>query len=182
MLTKSDNVDDILDLPHNRHTIIAWSLTNDLVSKKCEIGTPSLERRLLAARQVRQEEYRVSIRLDPIIPFQGWKEEYANTIKRVFDQIFPKNITIGTLRFAEGFYKMRKTTFRKDSDLPKFVEGMEPMFSPKASRAIRGPNPGSTASGKKRGPRSSASWSKRSGSILIPLSLSARNQQAFGIE
>ena len=71
------------------------------------------------------------IRLDPIIPFQGWKEEYADTIKRIFEQISPESVTIGTLRFEEGFYKMRKTIFSKDSDLPQFLEGMEPMFPPK---------------------------------------------------
>jgi spore photoproduct lyase len=35
------------------------------------------------------------------------------------------------MRFEEGFYKMRKTIFTKDSDLPQFLEGMEPMFPPK---------------------------------------------------
>jgi spore photoproduct lyase len=132
MLTKSDNVDSILDLPHNGHTIIAWSLNNALVSQKYEIGAPSFERRLLAARKVREAGYRVRIRLDPIIPSEGWKEGYSGTIERIFEQISPESITIGTLRFEEGFYKMRKTIFTKDSDLPKFVEGMEPMFPPKA--------------------------------------------------
>jgi len=132
MLTKSDNVDHILDLPHNGHTIIAWSLNSALVSQKYELMAPSFERRLSAARKVQEAGYRVRVRLDPIIPFQGWKEEYASTIKRIFEQISPESITIGTLRFEEGFYKMRKTIFTKDSDLPKFVEAMEPMFAPKA--------------------------------------------------
>jgi spore photoproduct lyase len=131
MLTKSDNVDDILDLPHNGHTIIAWSVNNGLVSQKYELGAPSFESRLLAARKVQEAGYRVRIRLDPIIPFDGWKEKYAGTIKNIFEQISPESITIGTLRFEEGFYKMRKTIFSKDSDLPQFLKGMEPMFPPK---------------------------------------------------
>lgn len=131
MLTKSENVDDILDLPHNAHTIIAWSMNNALVSQKYELGAPSFDRRLSAARKVQEAGYRVRIRLDPIIPFHGWKEEYAGTIKRIFEQISPESITIGTLRFEEGFYKMRKTIFTKSSDLPHFLEGMEPMFPPK---------------------------------------------------
>jgi len=132
MLTKSDNIDNILDLSHNKHTIIAWSINSPLVSQKYELGAPPFESRLSAARKVREAGYRVRIRLDPIIPFQGWQEEYAGTIKRVFEQISPESITIGTLRFEEGFYKMRKTIFTKDSDLPQFVESMEPMFAPKA--------------------------------------------------
>lgn len=131
MLTKSENVEDILDLTHNGHTIIAWSLNNALVSKKYEIGAPSFESRLLAARKVQTAGYRLRIRLDPIIPFPGWREEYAGTIKRIFETISPESTTIGTLRFEEGFYRMRKTIFSKSSDLPRFLEGMEPMFPPK---------------------------------------------------
>ena len=32
MLTKSDNVDEILELPHSGHTVIAWSMNNEVVS------------------------------------------------------------------------------------------------------------------------------------------------------
>ena len=42
MLTKSDNVDGILDLDHKGHTIVAWSMNNTIVSKKFEIGAPPL--------------------------------------------------------------------------------------------------------------------------------------------
>jgi spore photoproduct lyase len=30
LLTKNDNVDGILDLPHNGHSIIAWSVNNEI--------------------------------------------------------------------------------------------------------------------------------------------------------
>jgi spore photoproduct lyase len=47
MLTKSDNVNHILNLRHNGHTVIAWSMNNDeIVSKIFEISTPSFGRRL----------------------------------------------------------------------------------------------------------------------------------------
>jgi len=49
LLTKSDNVDCILDLPHNGHSIVTWSMNNEDVSRKYEIGAPSFERRLEAA-------------------------------------------------------------------------------------------------------------------------------------
>ena len=75
MLTKSDNVDDILDLPHNGQTIIAWSMNNTMVSQKFEIGAPSFERRLAAARKVQEAGYRVRIRLDPIVPLRVGRED-----------------------------------------------------------------------------------------------------------
>jgi spore photoproduct lyase len=67
MLTKSDNVDYILDLQHNGHTTLAWSINNAYVSRKFEIGAPSFERRLIAAKKVKEAGYPIRIRLDPIV-------------------------------------------------------------------------------------------------------------------
>lgn len=131
MLTKSDNVNNILDLRHNGHTIVAWSMNNELVSRKFEIGAPSFDRRLEAARKVQKAGYPVRIRLDPIVPFDGWKEAYAKTIERILTVVCPERITLGTLRFEEGFYNMRKSLFTTGTDLPNFLEAMEPMFPPK---------------------------------------------------
>jgi len=142
MLTKSDNVDDILHLPHNGHTIIAWSMNNEIVSKKFEIGAPPFERRLEAARKVQNVGYPLRIRLDPIVPIYGWQEAYSNTVKRIFDVVSPESITLGTLRFEEGFYNMRNTIFSSGPDLPKFLENMMPMFLPKTFPGIKKPKSG----------------------------------------
>lgn len=131
MLTKSDNVDDILDLDHKGHTIVTWSMNNDMVSRKFEIGAPPFERRLEAASKVQKAGYPVRIRLDPIVPVEGWKEAYSGTIKKIFRKISPERITLGTLRFEEGFYNMRNSIFSTGSELPEILERMKPMFEPK---------------------------------------------------
>ena len=131
MLTKSDNVDEILTLNHNDHTVIAWSMNNETVSRRLEIGAPPLERRIDAALKVQNAGYPLRIRLDPIVPFLGWEDAYAGTIKKIFSTLFPERITIGTLRFEEGFYRMRNSIFSKDSELPNLIKNMKPMFSPK---------------------------------------------------
>lgn len=141
MLTKSDNVDTILDLPHNGHTIVAWSLNDPEVSKTFEIGAPSFERRLGAAKKVQDAGYPVRIRLDPIVPIQGWQEKYLETIKRIFETISPGSVTIGTLRFEEAFYKMHNT-FLQSQELAKIVNGMEPMFLPKLFPGAKRPKSG----------------------------------------
>jgi spore photoproduct lyase len=142
MLTKSDNVDDILDLPHNSHTVIAWSMNNEAVSRKYEIGAPSFDRRLEAAYKVQQAGYPVRVRLDPIVPFPGWREAYSTTVEQIFSRITPDRITLGTLRFEEGFYKMRDTLFTTGPELPKFLEQMTPMFSPKTFPGSKRPKSG----------------------------------------
>jgi spore photoproduct lyase len=120
MLTKSVNVEEILGLTHNAHTIITWSLNNDGVSQRFEIGTPSFERSLEAARKVREAGYRVTIRLDLIVSIQGWETAYPNTIRKIFENGNPERVTIGTLRFEEGFYKMRNTFF-SNPEVIKFL-------------------------------------------------------------
>jgi len=142
MLTKSDNVDDILDLPHNGHTIVAWSMNTAAVSRKYEIGAPTFKRRLAAAKKVQEAGYPIRIRLDPIVPFEGWEEAYAMTIKEIFSEVSPERVTLGTLRFEKGFYNMRKTIFTTGSDLPILMEEMQPMFSPKHFPGTKNPKAG----------------------------------------
>lgn len=142
MLTKSDNVDAILDLAHNGHTIIAWSLNNEIISQKFEVGAPSFERRLIAARKVQEAGYRLRIRLDPIVPFSGWEEQYARTVYEIFKRIFPETVTLGTLRFEEGFYRMRNTLFSKGTEATQYLDGMEPMFPSKVFPGSKRPKSG----------------------------------------
>jgi spore photoproduct lyase len=142
MLTKSDNVDGILDLPHNQHTIIAWSMNNAAVSRKFEIGAPPFERRLQAARRVQQAGYPLRIRLDPIVPIDGWQGAYAGTIKTIFENVAPERITLGTMRFEDGFYKMRNSIFSSGPELPAFLEEMQPMFPPKTFPGKKRPSIG----------------------------------------
>lgn len=131
MLTKSDNVDEILDLNHNGHTIVAWSMNEATVSRKFEIGAPPFARRLNAARKVQDAGYTVRVRLDPIVPFDGWESAYASTVHSIFETISPERVTLGTLRFESGFYKNRNTIFSSGPELPEMLDGMGPMFEPR---------------------------------------------------
>lgn len=142
MLTKSDHVDDILNLPHNGHTLIAWSMNNDLVSRKFEIGAPSFNRRLEAAYKVQQAGYPLRIRIDPIVPFEGWQAAYKDTVRRIFQRILPARVTLGTLRFEEGFYNMRHSIFTTRSDLSEMMKGMLPMFEQKVFSKSKRPKVG----------------------------------------
>jgi len=140
MLTKSDNVDEILNLQHNGHTIMAWSMNNELVSRKFETGAPSFERRLNAAHRVQEAGYPLRVRLDPIVPLNGWQEDYAETIEAIFEKVRPERITLGTLRFEDGFYKMRDSIFKSGPELPAIIKDMQPMFEPKLYPGRRRPS------------------------------------------
>ena len=142
MLTKSGNVDHILNLDHNGHTVIAWSINNALVSKKFEIGAPTFERRIKAAQKVQAAGYPVRIRLDPIVPIKGWREAYANTVREIFSHVSPERMTLGTLRFENGFHKMRNSIFTSGPELPALLDQMSPMFEPKVFQGSKRPKIG----------------------------------------
>jgi spore photoproduct lyase len=130
MLTKSDQVSHILDLDHNGHTILAWSLNEPSVSREFEVGAPPFERRLDAARQAQSAGYPVRIRIDPIVPFDGWREAYANTIRDIFSVITPERVTLGTLRFEKGFVDQKNTIFVKKDQILPYINRMSPMLAP----------------------------------------------------
>jgi ParB/RepB/Spo0J family partition protein len=131
MLTKSANVDDILKLEHNKHTIITWSINADLVSRQFEIGAPTFRERLNAAKEVQKAGYPIRLRLDPIIPIPQWKHHYSGAIKKIYEELKPERITLGTLRFEEILYNMRNTIFNSP-ELKKLANSLQPMLPEQA--------------------------------------------------
>ena len=131
MLTKTSRVNQILNLHHRGRTILTWSINAPKVSRKFEIGAPSFKKRLTAARRVQEAGYPLRLRLDPIVPINGWKKAYKETIHEIFDNVSPERITLGTLRFEEGFFNIRNSIFTTGKDLPQYLDKMKPMFPPK---------------------------------------------------
>jgi spore photoproduct lyase len=142
MLTKSTNVDSILDLEHNGHTVIAWSMNNAEVSRRFEIGAPCFEDRLEAAYKVQKAGYPLRLRLDPILPFNGWEKAYEETVKRIFQKVSPDRMTLGTLRFEGAFYNMRNRLLSTGDALKEYIDNLQPMFEPKAFAGSKRPKSG----------------------------------------
>lgn len=115
--TKSDNVEPLLDLDHRGHTVVAWSLNPPSVVEALEIGTASLEERLLAAAKVREAGYRVAFHLDPLIYFENWEPEYHSLIDRIFDHIDPDGISwisTGSFRYTKALKEAIQARFPED--------------------------------------------------------------------
>ncbi len=97
LYSKSDNVDSILDLSHNGKTIACWTLSPESIVGRFELGTPSTERRILAAEKCEQAGYPIRFRFSPIIPIIGWQDSYVNMIEEVFARTSPDLITLQAL-------------------------------------------------------------------------------------
>ncbi len=100
--TKTDHVENLLDLSHNGRTIIAWSVNPDHLIESDEKGCATLNERLSAAVRCHAAGYRIAFHFDPILFNPGWEEDYSDLVKRIFESVPPESvawISLGGLRF-----------------------------------------------------------------------------------
>jgi spore photoproduct lyase len=116
--TKSDFVDQFLDVPHAGNVIASWSVNPQHVIDHEEHGTASLERRLTAAEKCRARGFRVSFHIDPMIWHPEWRESYARLIEAVTSRFTPADIpymSVGALRFQPEQRAMMRERFGMNS-------------------------------------------------------------------
>ena len=101
-LTKSDCVDEILELDHGGQSIISFSLNTETVFQQLEHRTASPESRLAAAAKVQKAGYEVRLRIDPIIFYSTWEKDYIELVDKIFQFVQPTRITIGEYRPSNG--------------------------------------------------------------------------------
>ncbi|MDY6951325.1 MAG: hypothetical protein SWE60_07435, partial [Thermodesulfobacteriota bacterium] len=101
-LTKSDCVDEILELSHGGQSIISFSVNTEKVFEQLEHRTASPESRLAAARKVQEAGYEVRLRIDPVILYSTWEKDYVSLVDRIFEFVEPTRITIGEYRPSNG--------------------------------------------------------------------------------
>lgn len=101
--TKSANIDNLKRFrPEASNIVIGWSLNTDRIVASEEHGAQSISARLAAASACAALGYRIAFHFDPVIYYEGWAEEYAQVINRLFDAVAPDAISwisIGTLRY-----------------------------------------------------------------------------------
>lgn len=97
LLTKSANVENLLDLDHQNHTIVSWSLNPPEVSSIFESNLPSPGERIAAMRKCAQFSYPLRAVIMPIIPVSGWQKIYADFLKSLLESVPLNRITLGQI-------------------------------------------------------------------------------------
>lgn len=111
LLTKSANVEGLLRVMSNAQTVVSWSLNPQRVIDRYEIGAASLEERVDAARRCQEHGYRIRLRVDPGILYDGWQSDYADLIRRSLAVLEPENITLGMLRLLPGHFALARQAY-----------------------------------------------------------------------
>ncbi len=127
--TKTINIDHLLSLPHNRKTIMAWSLNTKNIIRSQEGGAASLNARLDAATRCQTYNYPLAFHFDPLIVYPGCIEEYYDVIDQLFDRINPDNIvwiSLGSFRFMPDLKTIIEHRF-PDSKIiyGEFIKGLD---------------------------------------------------------
>jgi len=95
LLTKSANVENLLDLKHAGHTILSWTLNPTEVIAGFEANTPPLARRIEAMRKCAQAGYPVRAVIMPLIPVTRWQDLYARFLEDLLTAVPLERITFG---------------------------------------------------------------------------------------
>jgi len=96
LLTKSTNVRLLQKRKASRQVIVSFSINSVEAHRRWEHGTPSPDKRLECAGRLKEQGWRVRIRLDPII-LEGSLSDYRPVCERLA-ALAPEMVTIGTLR------------------------------------------------------------------------------------
>lgn len=112
--TKTDFIEPLLKLGNSRNIILSFSVNAPGFSKSEEIRAISLRRRLVAAGRSASYGFKVGFHFDPIVPFDGWEEDYSKTIDAIFDTVGPGSIawiSMGVLRFVPNLKDVVNSRF-----------------------------------------------------------------------
>ncbi|MDB9529440.1 radical SAM protein [Oscillatoria sp. CS-180] len=110
-VSKFDNVDGLLGLPHNGHTRCRFSINAAPVSRFLEGGTASIAERLQAVRKLalpREQGgggYPIGFVVAPIMPIENWQEEYSQLLDQAANTLdFDCDLTFELIshRFTPG--------------------------------------------------------------------------------
>jgi len=127
--TKTVAIDHLLDLPHERKTILSWSLNTPRVIREQERFTTSLSERISAAARCQARDYPLAFHFDPMVIYPGCRQEYAEVIGQLFSQISPDNIvwiSMGSFRFIPSLKPIIERRFSNSKIVyGEFIKGID---------------------------------------------------------
>jgi len=122
LLTKSTNVENLLDLEHQKHTILSWSLNPPEVSSVFERNVPSPDERIAAMQKCADAGYPLRAVIMPIIPVEGWHEIYASFIENLLMSVPLERVTLGQICSYSAALKLTERKLGKTNPISSHLE------------------------------------------------------------
>jgi DNA repair photolyase len=122
LLTKSINIDHLLELTHRGHTILSWSVNPPEVCNIFEENVPSVEERLGSMRRVASSGYPVRAVMMPIIPIEGWQGIYTTFTERLVKTVQLQRLTLGGVCIYRGARNLMERKMGVDNAISTHIE------------------------------------------------------------
>lgn len=90
-VTKYDDIDTLLNLKHNGHTEIRFSLNTPGVIHQYEHATASSRKRIQASIKVAKVGYPIGYLIAPVFIYENWEQEYRQLLVELKNQL-PANL------------------------------------------------------------------------------------------
>ena len=122
LLTKCGDVANLVDLKHNGHTILSWSLNPPEVSEMFETNVPSISKRISAMLKCAKAGYPTRAVVMPIIPVENWQRVYREFFKSLLTNIKLDRITLGQICSYSGALQLTERKLGKDNPISNMLE------------------------------------------------------------
>jgi len=122
LLTKSAEVANLLDLDHQGHTILSWSLNPSDICDAFESNVPPPNERIAAMRKCSDAGYPLRAVIMPIIPVEGWQKIYADFLENLLGSVPLERITLGQICSYSGALQLTERKLGKDNPISKMLE------------------------------------------------------------
>ena len=115
LLTKSADVDNLLNLDHAGHTILSWSLNPACICLQFEANTPSLADRIKAMKKCAAAGYPIRAVIMPIIPVERWEKIYTYFLSELLENVKLDRITLGCICSYPAALGLMETKLGRDN-------------------------------------------------------------------
>jgi len=121
LLTKSAEVDNLIDLDHQGHTILSWSLNPDEISDAFESNVPTPKERIAAMRKCADVGYPLRAVIMPIVPIGGWQNIYTSFLESLLKSVPLERITLGQICSYSGALRLTERKLGKNNPISKML-------------------------------------------------------------
>jgi len=122
LLTKSANVDNLLDLDHRGHTILSWSLNPSDICDAFESNVPRPNERIAAMRKCANAGYSLRAVIMPIIPVEGWQKIYTSFLENLLKSVPLERVTLGQICSYSGALQLTERKLGNDNPISRMLE------------------------------------------------------------
>ena len=123
ILTKSADVENLLDLNHAGRTILSWTVNAPEVAHRFERNTPNVMARIDAMRRCARAGYPVRAVVMPIIPAADWQETYGRFMVTLLESVPLSRITLGSICSYPQAQRLMELKLGKQNTISTLLPG-----------------------------------------------------------